>query len=100
MPRHAIDLAGARRQTLLLAALASSLVLGWDRGALPPLPVSPLLAPPTQAELREARVREEAAFDRVAAPPEAPVTLGRMALWLALPLAGTTLLVLLTGRRR
>ncbi len=33
-------------------------------------------------------------------PQDPPVTLGQMALWLSLPIAGTVMLVLFTGRRR
>ncbi|MFL5581118.1 MAG: hypothetical protein ACJ8AO_12150 [Gemmatimonadaceae bacterium] len=101
MPRHTVDLAGARRQALLLAALALSLVLGWDRGALPPIPMSTrLLEPPTPAEMRRAGVHEEVSYGSIVVAQEAPVTLPRMALWFALPLVTTTLLVFLTARRR
>ena len=106
MPTMMAAMPGSRRTFLLLALLVLVIQLGSEAGTFLGLrhATERLLAPPTPAEMSGAAAGEaamEAARQELArAPIDPPVAPGRMALWFALPLAGTTLLVLVTGRRR
>ncbi len=106
MPTPMAALPGSRRTFLLLVLLVFVVQLGWEAGTFLALRRSTerLLAPPTPAELSRADAGEAAVEtahrELAAAAVDPPVAPGRMALWFALPLAGTTLLVLATGRRR
>ena len=106
MPTPMAAVPGSRRTFLLLVLLVCVIQLGWEAGTFLGLRRSTerLLAPPTAAEMSGAAAGEaavEAARRELAAAPlDPPIAPGRMALWFALPLAGTTLLVLVTGRQR
>lgn len=89
------------RPLLLLALLALAGILAWRADMLPGLRrgTRRFLEPPTEAEMNRAP-REAARPAPAYTPQDAPVSLGAMVLWIALPLAGVVLLIVATGRSR
>lgn len=94
----------SRRPWLVLALLVAAIAVAWRSGAFDARRTRRFLEPPTQAEMNQAAERDSARRARAAAAPaftpiDPPVTIGQMLLWLSLPVAGTVMLVLITGRR-
>lgn len=99
----------SRRALVTVGFLALVLVLARQAGVLPSAGdlrrlTRRLLEPPSRVEMDQAARRDSLRRARAAAAPtftpaDPPVSPGRMLLWFALPLAGTGLLIFVTGRR-
>lgn len=95
-----------RRPWLAFVLLAVALLLAWRAGIFDSRRTRRFLEPPTRQQMDEAAARDSArqaartAQAQQFAALDPPVTIGQMLLWFSLPIAGTVLLVFLTGGRR